>query len=234
MKIAIVEDEIQYVNQLENQIKKYAIDKGVEIDTTIFSDGMSFIENYKPIYDAILMDIEMPHLDGMAAASELRRVDEDVPLMFITNAPQYAISGYKVRAIDYVIKPVEYFAFAMKLDRIRQINEMNEDGFIIIKKNDEISKISLKTIKYVEVQKHDIFYHLVDKIITDKGSLKNIEGNFPTDKFAKCNSCYLVNLRYVEGIKDDCVVISDELLKISRPRKKDFMQKMVEYYKKGI
>ena len=106
MKIAIVEDEIQYVNQLENQIKKYAIDKGVEIDTTIFSDGMSFIENYKPIYDAILMDIEMPHLDGMAAASELRRVDEDVPLMFITNAPQYAISGYKVRAIDYVIKPV--------------------------------------------------------------------------------------------------------------------------------
>ncbi len=234
MNIAIVEDELQYATQLEKQIKKYAAENSIEILVTHFSDGMSFIESYKPIYDAILMDIEMPYLDGIAAAEELRRIDEEVPLMFITNAPQYAISGYKVRAIDYVLKPVEYYALAMKLDRIRQINEMNEDGFIIIKKNDEISKVSIKSIKYVEVQKHDIIYHLIDKNIINKGSLKNIEGDFPPDKFAKCNSCYLVNLKYVEGIRDDYVVIGDELLKISRPKKKDFMKKMVEYYKRGI
>lgn len=234
MNIAIVEDEIQYAKQLEKQIERYSKERNIDIKVKQFSDGMSFIESFVPEFDAILMDIEMPYLDGMTAAEELRRIDEDVPLMFITNAPQYAISGYKVRAIDYVLKPVEYFTLALKLDRIRQINEMNDDKFVIIKKHDDIDRINIKNIRYLEVQKHDIIYHLVDRDIITKGSLKNIESDYPEDKFAKCNSCYLVNLRYVDGVKDDCVVMGNDILKISRPRKKEFMQKMVEYYKRGI
>lgn len=72
---------------------------------------------YKAVYDIILMDIEMKFMDGMMAAEEIRKVDTEVIIIFITNSPQYAIKGYAVDALDYVLKPVSYYAFSQRLGR---------------------------------------------------------------------------------------------------------------------
>ena len=101
VKLAIVEDDKSYIESLKEYIDTYMKENGISIDVKIFRDGNKIVFDYQPVYDIILMDIEMPGIDGMTAAEEIRKVDKDVIIIFITNMAQYAIQGYKVRAHSY-------------------------------------------------------------------------------------------------------------------------------------
>lgn len=117
IKIAIVEDEQLYAKQLHEYLRKYEKENGEAIEVTIYSDGDQIVEKYQSQYDIILMDIEMKFMDGMSAAEEIRKIDTEVVIIFITNMTQYAIRGYAVDALDYVLKPVSYFALSQRLNR---------------------------------------------------------------------------------------------------------------------
>ena len=117
VNLAIVEDEDSYAAQLTEYIERYQRESGNSFKITRFKDGDEIANGYKGEFDVILMDIEMKFMDGMTAAEEIRRLDQDVVIMFITNMTNYAIRGYQVDALDYVLKPVSYFAFSQKLER---------------------------------------------------------------------------------------------------------------------
>ena len=117
MRVAIVEDELHTRKEIRKLLEKYADENGVSFQITEFADGDNITENYQGCYDLILMDVEMPFVDGMTAAGEIRKVDREVTIIFITNAPQYAIKGYKVGALDYILKPVSYYAFSESIKR---------------------------------------------------------------------------------------------------------------------
>lgn len=113
--IAIVEDELEFSMQLQKYLRQYQQENGVEFKISVFRDGTEILKDYKPEYDAIFMDIEMPVINGMDAAEKIREMDEEVVIMFITNMAQYALFGYSVGALDFVMKPVNYYTFAMKV-----------------------------------------------------------------------------------------------------------------------
>ena len=119
-KIAVVEDNDAMRAQLCGFIAQYAQESGHQLDVTAFSDGAQFVEPYRPGFDIIFLDIEMPKLGGMPTAERIRRQDPDVVLVFITNMAQYAIRGYEVDALDFVLKPVSYYQFSTKLERALQ------------------------------------------------------------------------------------------------------------------
>ena len=104
--IAIVEDEEAYAKQLTEYIEKYQQESGRRFKVIRFTDGDEIVEKYTGEYDIILMDIQMQFMDGMTAAEEIRKFDTKVVIMFITNMTNYAIRGYEVDAMDYVLKPV--------------------------------------------------------------------------------------------------------------------------------
>ena len=110
--IAIVEDDPQVREQLAGYIRRYERQFGKMFELTTFEDGDEIVSDYKAVYDIILLDVQMRRMDGMAAAEAIRRVDKDVILIFITNMAQFAIRGYAVDALDYILKPVPYFAFS--------------------------------------------------------------------------------------------------------------------------
>lgn len=117
IRVAIVEDEASYMKQFQKYLAQYAKESGEEFDIVTFTDGDEIAGGYKSVYDIILMDVQMRFMDGMSAAEEIRKVDPEVVIIFITNMSQYAIRGYAVDALDYVLKPVSYFAFSQRLDR---------------------------------------------------------------------------------------------------------------------
>lgn len=127
IKIAIVEDEAMYAKQLEEFLHQYEKENGEAFDITIYSDGDQIVNKYQSQYDIILMDVEMKFMDGMSAAEEIRKVDTEVVIIFITNMAQYAIRGYAVDALDYVLKPVSYFAFSQRLSRAIRAHEKKRD-----------------------------------------------------------------------------------------------------------
>ena len=110
--VAIVEDEIDAARRLEVCLARYSQDHpDVRFDVTVFSEPTGFLDAYRPVWDIVFMDIEMPNMDGMSAARRLRVLDEQVILIFVTNMAQFAAKGYEVDALDYVIKPFSYNDF---------------------------------------------------------------------------------------------------------------------------
>ncbi len=152
MRVAIVEDELHTRKEIKELLEKYAAENGVSFQITEFADGDSITENYSSSYDLILMDVEMPFVDGMTASEEIRKVDQEVTIIFITNAPQYAIKGYKVGALDYILKPVSYYAFSESLKRaIMKIRARHpDDNYITISVKGGVRKIGINSIDYGE------------------------------------------------------------------------------------
>ena len=117
IRIALVEDEAEVRAQLQGYVQRHTRQYGTEFAVTEFADGMELLDDYRPVYDILFLDVEMKHLDGMETARRIRALDADVVLIFITNMAQYAIRGYSVGALDYVLKPVPYFAFSEQLKK---------------------------------------------------------------------------------------------------------------------
>ncbi len=230
IKIAIVEDEHAYAMQLQEYLHTYEKENGEVFEISLFSDGDEIVHKYKPIYDIILMDIEMKFMDGMSAAEEIRKVDTEVVIIFITNMPQYAIRGYAVEALDYVLKPISYFAFSQRLNRaIGRIKKRISKTISINIKGGTV-RLDVANITYVESQGHTLIFHTTGAEYEASGTMKELEKDLESLNFYRANKGYLINLAHVDGIKDACAVVRGEALLISRSRKKDFMEMLTRYW----
>ena len=158
IRIAIVEDEDIYADQLSEFVKRYAMEKNTIIRAVRFHDGDEIVHCYSGDFDIILMDIQMRFMDGMSAAEEIRKVDRDVIIMFITNRVDYAIRGYEVDALDYIVKPVSYFSFERKLERAI--------GRIPTEKNNTITVLITNNNKYADINVNICFSESLDTVIS--------------------------------------------------------------------
>ena len=117
MKVAIVDDELKMRQIMTDYVKRFGEEAGIELETVTFESGEQFLKDYKMIYDIIIFDIDMPGINGIDTARKLRETDTNVTIIFVTNIAQYAINGYEVDAVDYILKPVSYYDFSMKFHR---------------------------------------------------------------------------------------------------------------------
>lgn len=229
IKIAIVDDDINYMEQLCNYTKRYAMEKNEIIEIKKFSDGIKIVDDYKANYDIIFMDIQMKILDGMKTAQSIRKLDDNVIIIFITNMAQYAIQGYSVNAMDYVLKPLSYFAFSEELSKaIRRIKERTNE-YLTIKQESGMIRLAISDILYFESHGHRIFLHSKTGTYEFVETMKRIEEKMKKYQFSRCNNCYIVNLRYVENVKQNEVSVAGEYLQISRPKKKVFMETLTDF-----
>lgn len=230
IKIAIVEDEEHYIKQLMEYLRKYEQMNGEEFDISVYRDGDGITAEYKAQYDIILMDIQMKFVDGMSAAEEIRRVDSEVVIIFITNMTQYAIRGYEVDALDYVLKPVEFFAFSQKLNRAVSRIKKRASRFLTIQVKGGVMRMKLSDIYYVESQGHDLIYHTKAEELIVSGTMKMVSEQLELYGFSRANKCYLINLEHVDGVQDKCAMVHGRMLQISRPRFHIFMQELTKYW----
>jgi len=230
IKVAIVEDNLDSAEVLKKYLKRYGKENNINFDVYSFEDGDEIASFYEAKYEVILLDIEMKRLDGMSTAKKIREFDRDVIIIFITNMPQYAIKGYEVKALSFLIKPVPFFAFSQEMnDAIDKISKTKEKSVLLTTENGVV-KLNIFDILYIETMKHYLIIHTKDEIHTIKLPLKRMEEELKEGSFFRCNNCYLVNLDEVTGVKGDFVIVNGHELKISRPRKKDFMEALAEHF----
>ena len=235
MRVAIVDDEFNTRREIRRLLERYAAETGTSFQITEFADGDSITERYSGGYDLILMDIEMPFVDGMTAAGEIRKADQEVTIIFITNAPQYAIKGYKVGALDYILKPVSYYAFSESIKRaLAKIKARQpDDNFITISVKGGVRRIGVASIDYVEVIDHDLFFHVGEEVIETRGTIRDVENELAPHHFFKCNKGCLINLAKVTGYHKNDVVVGKNTLPVSRSRKKP-LQEAIHAYLDGV
>ena len=228
-RIAIVEDDREYVKELRTYLNQYAAEEGQEFEISVFYDGAEILENYVPKYDLILLDIEMQKINGMDAAEKIRETDENVVLMFITNMAQYAIRGYSVGALDFVMKPITYYTFSMKIKRALKRVQKREISSILLTLPNGVKKLEARQIYYLEVQNRQLHYHTDEGEIVVRGSLQSAENLLPSDTFAKCNHWYLVNLMHVTEVRKNTAVVGPFELEISRRNRSGFLEALTKY-----
>jgi len=229
IEIAIVEDELVYKNQLTEYLKQYERENGEQIHVTYFPDGAEIVDDYKGGFDIILMDIQMKFMDGMTAAEKIRQVDQVVILMFITNMTQYAIRGYEVDALDYIVKPVEYFSFSKKIQRAIDRIPKKQQDVLSISIDGGVRKLPLKDILYIESIGHNLRYHMVDTEYENRATMKETEESLTPYHFYRIGKSYLVNLAKVDAIQGGNCIVQGMTLPISRQKKKEFMETLSKY-----
>lgn len=233
MRIVIVEDELEARQRLEDCLARYAEEYGVNFSVQWYTNGFDFLERWHQDADIVFMDVDMPGMNGIETAHRMREADENVVLIFVTNLAQYAIEGYAVDALDYVLKPVDYFAFKLKIKKALRSVSACPEKIIPVLCEGQTYYLKSSEILYVEVEKHDLTYHTVNGNFTCVDSLKNAEEVLQGLNFYRCNYCYLVNLRYVTSVGNTGIQVGKNTLQISRNRRKAFLEKLTEYYSKG-
>lgn len=229
IKVAIVEDDKKTADILCGFLSRYEEERDEQFVWDYFSCTTDFLTNYVG-YDLVLMDINFKNdMDGLKAARKLRESDSSVTLIFVTSFEQFAVKGYEVEAFDFIVKPVSYIDFSLRLSRaIKHIGKEKLD-VINVKTSGGIKIVSVKDIKYVEVISHNLVIHTGNGVIECGGSLREMEEILEKQYFVRCNNCYLVNLRYVTAVEGYSVFVDGEPLAISRPRKKEFLSSLNRY-----
>lgn len=230
MRAAILEDDPSAAQRVVQYFERYAQEKKQTIQTSYFQTPGSFLAEYKSQYDLILLDIQMPGMNGMRVAEMIRNTDEKVLMVFITRLSQYAIEGYKVRALDYILKPVSYFDFSYMLDRAFQQLQSQERLSIVVNNKWGSSRILVSSIRYIEVQNHKLFIHTAEETIEAWGALTTLENELPPGMFSRVNAGVSVNLNAVVSVTGESVVLTGETIPLSRRKKKDFCENLARYF----
>lgn len=229
INVAIVEDDQEWSAQLTQYVKQYGKEKDLRFAVTSFNDGTGLLFDFKPTYDIIFLDIEMKHSNGMEVAQKIREVDESVIIIFVTNMAQYALKGYTVNALDFIVKPAQYYDIAYRLDKAVRLLNRNKRNDIVLAFDRQYKKVKVSDIYYVEVVRHHLVYHTAQGNFEVRSSLSAAEQQLNDGGFCKCNSGFLINLRYVTDITGNEVIVAGDRLLISRAKRAELLQKLMLY-----
>ena len=228
-RIAVVDDDREFSGQLREYLEQYAKENDETFEIEVFYDGAEILKDYTPRYELILLDIEMPAVNGMEAAQKIREMDEAVVLMFITNMAQYAIHGYSVGALDFVMKPISYYPFSMKIKRALKRVQKKEIPTILLTTSDGVKRLKVSQIYYVEIQGHMLHYYTEEGEFVMRGTLSSVEKMLPSSLFVKCNHWYLVNLMHVTEVRKNTTVVGNFELEVSRRNRAGFLKALAEH-----
>ncbi|PVU83561.1 DNA-binding response regulator [Cellulomonas sp. WB94] len=230
ISIGIVEDDPASSALLVDYLRRYEYEHDEKFAVTQFADGADLVAGYRADMDILLLDVEMPGLDGFSAAQRIRQVDPDVLLIFITNMTQYAIHGYEVDALSYVLKPVPYFAFSQEIKRSLVRLRRRTADYLLLTVDGGVVRVATDDIVFLESVKHRTVVHTVDGKHSVVAPLKALEAELAGRSFFRSNSGYVVNLRHVLGVHgSSALMVGGHDLLISRPRKKAFLAALTDY-----
>ena len=235
-KIVIVEDEKSVADGLKEMLQTYAAERELDLRIEEFESGDSFLQSGCSDYDIVLLDINMPGNNGIQVAKEIRAKGDnpDAVIIFCTNYPQYAISGYEVSALGYLIKPVTKLSLEHNLDKALKFLWRKQQLKLLIKSKDGQLVVRASDIVYIEVGRHNLYFHIMTaegiKSIRTRGTMREMYDALKEMNFAKCSACYLINMNYITAInKSKIECAGGVVLFISRKSQKEFMTHFMKY-----
>lgn len=230
IRVAIVEDEELNQNILKTYLFTYSEEHGETFAVDVYADGLAFLEKSK-LYDLVFLDIALPNINGMETARRLRQTDDSVSIIFVTNLVNFAIKGYEVNALDFLVKPVGYADFACRIDKFLKKYAASRQNVIALGASAKMVRVNISDIRYVEVAgSHNVCYHLANgEEVTVRESLVKAEKLLPPELFSKCNSGCIINLNYVAKVEKSMVKVGDEWFPLSRAREREFKNALLNF-----
>ncbi len=229
IRIAILEDDPADLAGLERSLRRYEAEHQERFRVDAFSHPSVFLEQFSAQYDLIFLDIELPLINGMEVARQIRQRDAVVTLIFVTNLEQYAVGGYAVDAMDFVVKPIHPYRFSSMLRKALGRVKGQREKEIIVQSSGNMVRLPVSQIFYIEIRDHLLIYHTGQGNYSAWGKLSDLEARLAEDGFARCSTSHLVNLRHVVSIVGNDVDVAGTRLPISQRRRKAFYSSVTRY-----
>ncbi len=234
MKIAVCDDQSIQVDLINDYIKEWAKKSGINVYIDNFSSGESFLfewDDYNK-YDIIFLDIEMNKISGIELSNIIREKNKIVDIVFVTGIFKYALHGYKVGALQYLLKPIKNTDIYECLDRTKSriIEQCGQSKFITIETPKKIIKLDYDTIEYCIMFSPYIDIHTNSEKITLRKKISDIEKLLPKKYFVRCHRSYLVNVKYIKLISKEYIILENGLrVPISRGKYKEVNDAFINY-----
>lgn len=242
MRIAYCEDEPAQAALIRAMIVQWAESRGTTAEVILYESAEEFLfKNEVPPnasfpYDIVFLDIAMRQMNGVELARAIREKDRQLPIAFLTADTTFAIEGYEVRAVRYLLKPVTAEKLGGLLDELlaQAENDAKDTVCITVGEKGTVRKLAERSICYIEVLGHYTQLHLDDSsLVRIKESLAAVmESLHSKTLFVKCHRSFVVNLSYVERIdRTECTLSGGVALPVSRSAYQELNERFIQYYR---
>lgn len=225
LKCIIVDDEQPALNILTKYVAKVP-SLQLELATTNALEAQSFLQDHT--IDLLFLDIQMPDLDGI---SFLKSLVNPPKVIFTTAYDQYALKGYELEIIDYLLKPIPFDRFLKATNKASERilapkNRVENDEFIWIKADYQQKKVELSNILFVEGLKDYVKIHTTEGLLMTKLNLKNFTPKLPSDHFIRVHRSFIINTKKVDSVQKARIYISDREIPVSEGYWNDLVSKL--------
>lgn len=237
-RIGVCDDEAFYREDLYKRINHYFKDKDLEIEVRVYESGAELLkDNERRAFDLVFLDIEMSGMDGMETGVEIRMLNAETLLFFVTSHPSYVRQAFQLNAFQYLRKPVEDRVFDEEMGRVMETYRRTQANFRV-KWNGQEYLIKVSDITYVETDKqHCVFIHTTTENHKMAAKLNTLEEELAPYGFLRIHRGYLINMAYVCGKKKQEIKIQKKpelWLPISRDKAKTVDTALARFRKQVI
>ena len=219
MNIAICDDNPIELKKITDIVESYAVQNKGLVRFRAFSDADSLLSAAKKeVFTHYFLDIMMPKMNGISAAQEIRSFDADAKLIFLTSSKEYAYQSYRVKAYDYLLKPIQSEELVSLLRQMQTQAESIQDC-LTVQSGHGFIRIPFAHLSHLEVNQKQLYFYMADGGIRQlTGSMSVLEDRLLSQPgFAKIHRSYIVNLQHVSVLSPKgCIMFNGENLPISR------------------
>jgi DNA-binding LytR/AlgR family response regulator len=224
LKAIIVDDE----PLARKVMQKYCDDfPGIEViaECKDALEAMEVLQNSE--IDLMFLDINMPKISGI---DFVKSMAQKPMIIFTTAYPEYAVQGFELEAVDYLVKPIEFERFIKACNKCIALKNKNSSDqntdTLFVKSDRKLIKLALDDILYVQAYGDYIKIHTNDKIILSKDKLSNIEQSLPKNTFIRVHRSYIVHLNAIDYLEGKHVKIKDAVVPISDSNMENLMSRL--------
>lgn len=238
MRVAICDDDKRQLNTITQLLDCYPSPVGSPVRYDVFNNGLDLIQAIEVRnYDVLLLDILMPQLSGIDIARDIRRTNDQLPIVFLTTSPEFAVESYRVQAFDYLLKPIKQSDFYGTLDRISALHKNNLVNSITIHTSKAVYVLPFSQIVFLEIVNRTVMFHLMDGSVKEvAGRLSDYEETFlERREFLKIHRSYIINMDMMKTLDTKSfVALTGQRLPISRNLLHSVREKYTEYLHAAI
>lgn len=229
MKIAICDDELLWREQLANQLEDYF--QSLDVLMQKFSSGEDILQEFeKGKFDLIFLDIEMKGKDGFQTAKQMKDIQPDIIIIFLTSHTDLAMDGYEVQAFRFLAKPIVKEKLYAALQAFEELQF--RDKRLSIMENGTQKFIKCKEIRYIKSENVYLQVEMEQEQYWIRRKLKEVLEDLPQELFVLVHRSYIVNLKYVRGFEGNEIILDDETrIPVSKGKKELFRQQIMRYMK---
>lgn len=235
MRVAICDDEKAYRDYLGTYVLEWAEERQIKCSIVSFENSEQFYFRWceEQDIDLLLLDIQMGSQNGVDLAKKIRETNKELQIIFITGLSEFACEGYRVDALNYLMKPIEKDRLFECLDKAKERNH-SQGKKLLLETREGLVGVPVEEIWYIEAFSHTCIVHLKEKAFEVKQSLGSFEAREELKKnFLRCHRSYLVNIERVFHITKNTIILDDKKeIPVSRYAYKMVVDAFVHHYRR--